>query len=53
MPLFCRDKDPKIKGVVEAETSGSKKVEPRAHQSANRFVTCTIYLSDNIDVLTS
>ncbi|XP_043807109.1 protein WVD2-like 7 isoform X2 [Manihot esculenta] len=32
-----RDKDPKIKGVVEAETSGSKKVEPRAHQSANRL----------------
>ncbi|KAF2316764.1 hypothetical protein GH714_042105 [Hevea brasiliensis] len=30
------EKDPKIKKVVEAETSGSKKVEPRALQSLKR-----------------
>ncbi|XP_021642733.2 protein WVD2-like 7 isoform X2 [Hevea brasiliensis] len=30
------EKDPKIKKVVEAETSGSKKVEPRARQSLKR-----------------
>ncbi|KAJ9135793.1 hypothetical protein P3X46_032929 [Hevea brasiliensis] len=31
------DREPKIKKVVESESSGSKKVEPRTRQSANRF----------------
>lgn len=31
------EKEPKLKKVVESQPSGSKKVEPRALQSANRF----------------